>query len=81
MLLKSGYAFVEISFFQALCSLHNGRIRGPSNLIFDHRVGLVLQTGFLNQQGSKYSEQKTAHVRPVGDGRNLPEQSPVEDFH
>ena len=66
MLLKNGDALVEVSLLQALCSLHNCRIRGPSNLVFNDRIRLVLQTRAPDDQRCYRSKDKSSDMRPMG---------------
>src|SRR5439155_26937719 len=64
-LLKNVDALVEVSLLQALSPLYNCGIRGPSNLFFNDRIRLVLQTRAPDDQCCYRAKDKSSNMRPM----------------
>src|SRR6266567_2077024 len=81
LLPKHRNALIELSLLHELCSLNNGWIRCPTDLIFYDCVCTVLQPGVLDDYGSQNSEDEPADMRPMGHSRRLTKQTTVGYFH
>src|SRR2546429_1581588 len=81
VLLKHRNALVELSLLHKLCSLNDSWIRGPTDLVFNNRIGTVLQARVLDNYRSQNSEDEPADMRPMGHSRRLTKQTTVGYFH
>src|ERR1700693_4406604 len=80
VLLKHRNALIELFLLHKLCSLNDGWIRCPTDLVFNDGIGIVLQARVLDDYRSQNSEDEPSNMRPVGHSGRLTKYATVGYF-